>query len=106
MINRRSGLVAVIAGLCLAVGLWIVLTGKPPPTGGDGVIAAEAPKAALRPSGFTAAFDAELKKIGQITPKQFAERYPAPKYLEKVSWDPTTAKFFDKVNVEKVKKPA
>ena len=55
--------------------------------------------------GFSAAFDAELKKVGQITPAQFAGRYPTPKYLGKMSWDPTTAKFFDQVHVEKVTKP-
>src|SRR5262245_22598512 len=55
--------------------------------------------------GYTAAFDAELKKVGQISTQQFADRYPAPKYLGKLSFDPTTAKFFNEVNVEKLKKP-
>lgn len=55
--------------------------------------------------GFSAAFGAELKKVGQITPQQFAGRYPAPKYLGELSFDPTTAKFTDQVNAEKVKKP-
>lgn len=51
------------------------------------------------PFGYTAAFDAELKEIGQITPEQFAKRYQSKaKYLDKISWDPTTAKFFKDYN--------
>jgi hypothetical protein len=46
--------------------------------------------------GYTAAFDAELKKVGPITPKEFTDRYaPKAKYLDKVTWDPTTAKYYD-----------
>jgi hypothetical protein len=46
--------------------------------------------------GYTAAFDAELAKVGPITPKEFADRYSSRgKYLDKLSWDPTTAKFYD-----------
>lgn len=56
--------------------------------------------------GYSAAFDRELKKVGQISPAEFVGRYPAPKYLDKLSWDPTTAKFFEQVNAETVKKPA
>ncbi len=67
--------------------------------------AAEPVKADADSFGYSAAFDTELKKIGQISTQQFAERYPAPKYLGKLSFDPTSAKFFDKVNAEKVKKP-
>jgi hypothetical protein len=49
--------------------------------------------------GYTAAFDAEVKKIGQITPKDFADRYaPKGKYLDKITWDPTTAKYYDLFN--------
>lgn len=57
------------------------------------------------PFGYSAAFDRELKKLGQISPAQFAAKYPAPAYLGQRSFDPTTAKFFDRMNVEKVKKP-
>jgi len=48
------------------------------------------------PLGYSAAFDVEIARIGQITPQQFAERYPdTAKYLAKLSWDATKAKFFD-----------
>jgi hypothetical protein len=49
--------------------------------------------------GYTAHFQRELRKIGQISPQEFARRYPGQaKYLDKVSWDPTTAKFWDDFN--------
>jgi Protein of unknown function (DUF3160) len=49
--------------------------------------------------GYTAAFDAELKKLGPITPKEFADRYTSKaKYIDKLTWDPTTAKFYDLFN--------
>lgn len=49
--------------------------------------------------GYTAAFDAELKKIGQITPQEFAARYPTKaQYVAKFGWDATTAKFWDDFN--------
>jgi len=60
-----------------------------------------APKAEpMKPTGdvfgYTAAFDDELRKIGQITPQEFAKRYPAKaEYLNKMSWDPTSGKYFD-----------
>lgn len=46
--------------------------------------------------GYSAAFDEELKKIGLISPREFAQRYPSKaNYVAKLSWDPTTAKFWD-----------
>lgn len=46
--------------------------------------------------GYTAAFDEELQKIGQITPEEFARRFAGKaRYLDKLSWDPTTGKFYD-----------
>lgn len=49
--------------------------------------------------GYGAAFNRELAKIGQISPEDFAKRYPAPtNYAGKFSWDPTTAKFWDEFN--------
>jgi hypothetical protein len=57
------------------------------------------------PFGYTTAFNAELLKIGQISPKQFADRYPRPQYLHKLTFDPTAAKFFQELNAEKIKKP-
>lgn len=56
-------------------------------------------KPAGDPFGYTAAFEEEVRKIGQITPQEFARRYPtSAKYQDKFSWDPTTAKFWDDFN--------
>jgi hypothetical protein len=50
--------------------------------------------------GYSAAFDEELKQIGQISPQDFAQRYASnAQYLPQISWDPTTAKFWDKFNL-------
>jgi hypothetical protein len=58
-----------------------------------------APKAGDDSLGYTAHFQRELGKIGQIAPEEFARRYPGQaKYLDKISWDPTTAKFWDDFN--------
>ncbi|HEY9829927.1 MAG TPA: DUF3160 domain-containing protein, partial [Stenomitos sp.] len=49
--------------------------------------------------GYTTAFQEALQKIGQISPQEFAQRYATPaKYLSKISFDPTTAKFWDDFN--------
>src|ERR1051325_7688882 len=49
--------------------------------------------------GYSANFERELKKIGKISPQEFARRYPGQaKYIDKFSWDPTTAKFWDDFN--------
>lgn len=53
--------------------------------------------------GYAARLQAELKAVGEITPKQFAERYALPTYLEKPSFDPTGAKFWDEFALEKAK---
>jgi hypothetical protein len=54
-----------------------------------------------RDDGYTARFDAALARIGEITPDEFARRYPGKaRYLERLSWDPTTAKFWDKFNLD------
>jgi Protein of unknown function (DUF3160) len=51
--------------------------------------------------GYSAAFDAELKKIGQISPREFARLFPSgARYLGKLSFDPTKARFFDDLNAE------
>src|SRR3954470_16235203 len=47
--------------------------------------------------GFNAAFEAELKKVGPISAREFARRYSPPDYLARPSWDPTTAKFWDRL---------
>ena len=51
--------------------------------------------------GYTAHFQRELQKIGQISPQEFARRYPGQaKYLDKFGWDPATAKFWDDFNID------
>ena len=52
--------------------------------------------------GYTAAFDEALKKIGQISPQEFAQKYASiAKYLPRISYDPTTAKFWDEFQKKK-----
>lgn len=49
--------------------------------------------------GYGDAFARELERIGQITPDEFAERFPnSAAYLPALTWDPTTAEFWDKFN--------
>lgn len=49
--------------------------------------------------GYTATFDEALKQIAQISPQEFAERYAScAEYLHKISYDPTTARFWDELN--------
>ncbi len=114
MFKSRLHLVAMCFGLSLLAALYLVPTTPGEPSGADNgnpfaIRDASAAPAKETPAtgrfNYGAAFATELRKVGQISPKQFAERYPAPKYHAKLSFDPTTAKFFDKVNVEKVKKP-
>jgi hypothetical protein len=62
---------------------------------------ARAKKAPSEPFGYTAAWEQELDKIGQITPQEFAQRYPSgTAHLDAIRWDPTTAKFWDRLNLE------
>src|SRR5262245_41207931 len=61
---------------------------------------ADKPKTGANPRadvfGYTAAFDDELKKVGQISPQDFAKMFPGKaRYLDKLSFDPTRAKFWD-----------
>jgi hypothetical protein len=76
----------------------------PKARGGPGVGRAPAPGKAppLPPTtgsaddvfGYQAAFERELKRIGEITSKQLATMHAPPAYLPKMSWDVTTASFF------------
>jgi hypothetical protein len=51
--------------------------------------------------GYTAAFEEALKKIGQISPQEFAKRYASrATYLSQISWDPTTAGYWDEFNLD------
>jgi hypothetical protein len=56
--------------------------------------------------GYSAHFNDQLRKIGKITPEEFAGRYPGKaKYLDKITWDPTTAKFWADFNKDPQKIP-
>src|SRR5690606_4775412 len=49
--------------------------------------------------GYDDQFKQHLARIGQITPGEFAERYPSPTlHLPNISWDPTEAAFFEEYN--------
>lgn len=51
--------------------------------------------------GYNAAFGDELARIGQISPAQFAATYDQhPPYLPQISWDPTTALYWDQFDVD------
>jgi hypothetical protein len=57
-------------------------------------------KPAAQDLGFTDAFEAEVKKVGEISPDQFAQRFPdRAQYLLKLTWDPTTAKYWDEFSL-------
>jgi hypothetical protein len=58
------------------------------------------------PRGFSADFAAHLKRVGQISPSEFAARFAPPQYHPELSFDPTTAKFFKEMTADVVKKPA
>jgi len=43
----------------------------------------------------------ELERIGQISPAEFAAQHPGTaQYLDKLSWDPTTAQYWDAFNAD------
>jgi hypothetical protein len=51
--------------------------------------------------GYGEAFAREVQRIGQITPEQFGAVFPtAAKYLSGLSWDPTTAQFWDQFSAD------
>ena len=91
----RASLAILLAAICF---LGTYQTGhvgekKPEP----GKKAAEA----KNDFGFTAAFLAEIEKVGQISPDEFARRFPGKaEYLPKLTWDPTTAKYWDRFNLD------
>jgi hypothetical protein len=83
-----------LAGGCLLTG-WLSPQekGKPEPAP-QAVAKAEDP-------GFSAAFAEEVNKVGQITADQFAERFaPKAKYLPKITWDPTTGKYWNRITAD------
>ncbi|MBX3745195.1 MAG: DUF3160 domain-containing protein [Verrucomicrobiae bacterium] len=51
--------------------------------------------------GYEEAFQEELDGLGWLTPEAFAERYPSgAEYLPGITWDPTTAEFWDEFNAD------
>jgi hypothetical protein len=78
-------------------------SGPAGPKGGGGPRA----KAEREPFGYTAAFDEEVRRIGQISPEEFARRFaPKAEYLARPTWDPTTARYWDRVQADPKKVPA
>jgi hypothetical protein len=76
-----------------AVGFALGLVAAVPGARADKPAPAPRPGEAL---GYGAAFDEAIKKVGQISPEDFARRYPnRAAYLDRLTWDPTTGKFFD-----------
>src|SRR5262249_12812929 len=93
------------AALGFLAGALALLIALPTPTAGADKPAKDRKPAPANPTedvfGYTAAFDEELKKIGQISPVEFAKLFPTgARYQNKLSWDPTTAKFFDDFNTD------
>jgi hypothetical protein len=76
--------------------LFFPFLGGTPPTQAAAPRPAGPPAAGVGPD---VAFAKELRKVGQISPAEFARRYSGKaSYLEKLTWDPTTGKFFEQFN--------
>jgi hypothetical protein len=92
--NRRMAVVAALAVMAASMGVVLVRSGTPSALSNE-------PAGKNPPSGYGPAFEAEVKKVGQITPQEFSKRYQLKAdYQGHISWDPTTAKFFDKVMLD------
>src|SRR5689334_15391404 len=51
--------------------------------------------------GYRGAFADQVQRLGQISPEQFAAMFPGPtNYLPGISFDPTTAQFWDEFNAD------
>src|SRR5712692_4379594 len=51
--------------------------------------------------GYGDSFTQDLQRIGQISPDEFAARFPSTaSYLPGITWDPTTAEFWDLFNAD------
>ncbi len=84
---------ALLLGLTVMAPSACVFSQDPARAGGA------APARNGEPFGYTAAFDAALRRIGPISPEQFARRFPSgARYLDRLSWGPTTSKFFKDFN--------
>jgi hypothetical protein len=100
-IGKQIGLAAVASAVVVSAVAFLVGfdRGASPPARAGEPPAAKNQKADRADGfGYGPAFDDELKRIGQISPQEFAARHPAPTYLGKLSFDPTTAKFWDEFN--------
>lgn len=96
--------VAAIALTTWGIRSWMVVDAPDNMLNTPRDLAAAPGKPGPDPFGYSTAFDLEIQKLGQISTTQFAERYPSPPYQPAISWNPTTARFFDKLHVEKVVK--
>ena len=88
--------IALLGGLAVLGGLLMLGVVR------KGLLSSAAPPVTWDPADplpdYSAAFDRELEKVGQISPQEFAQRYQSrASYLPKVTWDPTTARFWDRV---------
>ncbi|MCI0380002.1 MAG: DUF3160 domain-containing protein, partial [Gemmataceae bacterium] len=93
----RKAVCVVLGGLCVVAAWRVVAQGD----GKKPQLQAAQPSGPKHDFGFSAAFEEEVKKIGQISPDQFAERFAEKaKYLAKINWDPTTAKFWDRFTLD------
>jgi hypothetical protein len=95
--NRRhpgralAALFAAVACLSTHHGL----PGAPAPSGDA------ARRSAAEGLGYAAALQAELARIGQISPEEFARSHAAKaKLLLRIDWDPTTALYWDRFNLD------
>jgi hypothetical protein len=99
MIASRAGCVFLFT--LLGLGLAAMPTKDPK---GAARATTRAPAKEADALGYGAAFDAELKKVGQISPAEFARRYaPRAEYLAGLTWDPTAAKFWDRFSLDPAK---
>jgi hypothetical protein len=90
----RVSLSMLLAGVCL---LTACQTAQVAPK----KEAKAAPAGPKHDFGFTAAFQDEIKKVGQISPDEFAQRFKSKAaYLPKLTWDPTTAQYWDRFTLD------
>src|SRR5262249_10118499 len=99
-LTRKGAPVLAFGALGLGA-LWGVrlLPGSSAASAGQPAAHTKAGQSAGDVFGYTEAFEKELQKIGQISPQEFARLYPTGAgYLGQISWDPTTAKYWDEFN--------
>jgi hypothetical protein len=92
--HARADTLASTLGLSLSLGqpnaFYRLLSVEAPETASLGIGGAEV-------FGYEDAFANALQRIGQISPDQFAATFPTTaQYLDRVSWDPTGAQFWDR----------